>query len=215
MLYFSVLAFFLNMNFFSEMVLCCDRLCKSPDECLLQLCNEECIPKWKPCNNSCSDARYLFFNGRCMEKAKVQLWECNGKLQSWSVPCNGTCHEMGTISKDNHNELLQSNVDYNKNKIILKCRDKDICISSEVLCSRDVTDIGETHKSCGEDLLNSRRICDNLDKLGYDLNCPRQGMLQCPGKKTWQCVNKWKICDGTYDCIDRYFPEVVHLLITV
>ena len=118
MLYFSVLAFFLNMNFFSEMVLCCDRLCKSPDECLLQQCNGECIPKWEPCNKSCSDASYWYFNGRCIEKAKIQLWECNGQLQCWSVPCNGTCRDEETFRKCNKNELLQLRVEYNEKKII-------------------------------------------------------------------------------------------------
>ncbi len=83
-----------------------------------------------------------------------------------------------------------------------KCPYENKCISALHLCNQ--AEKGRIqHITCENGIHKSRMVCDNPDQFDVILNCTKNGLVQCPGNKTQQCIFGEEICNGIVDCIDR------------
>ncbi len=57
---------------------------------------------------------------------------------------------------------------------------------------------------CSNDVQKSRRICNNPEQFHVVMNCTGKDLIQCPGNNNEQCIFGEDICNGIYDCIDRF-----------
>ena len=73
----------------------------------------------------------------------------------------------------------------------------------EKFCNNQQQVSGESGP-CNDFSHKSREFCDNPDKFGFNLNCSSLNLLQCPGNKTQQCIQAEKLCNGVFDCTDRW-----------
>jgi hypothetical protein len=148
-----------------------------------------CQPGQLWCGDEC---KYIMDDG---------IWMCNGECQSLNLPCNGTC--SGFMSVDRY--LIISGVPPRYTDIFWKCPFEDKCISAFQLCNQVELDhldiVGDV--TCKNGIHKSRLVCDNPDQFDVIINCMKNGMVQCPGNKTQQCIYGEVICNGVIDCIDR------------
>ena len=180
------------------MLLCCDAQYVRSYRCPLQWCNGKCIPNQLECNRTNENLQFL--EDRCITEIDAGYWECNGQLQSLSMPCHGICHGSGT--KEHFDLFAKTGVTFDEH-FYWKCPNDGKCIPLGTLCSKEMIKIDGLKKSCSNDIQNSREICDHPEKYEFNLDCSARGLLQCPGNKTQQCINEWKVCDGKFDCTDR------------
>jgi hypothetical protein len=126
---------------------------------------------------------------------------CNGECQSWNLPCNGTCLGFVSVEKT----WLEDYFIYYTDRF-WKCPFEDKCISAFHLCNQAEKDLLDQQENfqCENGIHKSRLVCDNPDEFEVILNCTKQNLTQCPGKKTQQCIFGEEFCNGVIDCMDRY-----------
>jgi hypothetical protein len=149
-----------------------------------------CITGQLWCGDEC---KYIMDDG---------IWMCNGKCQSLNLPCNGTCPGFMSVKR---NRIVPGYPDHYTDRF-WKCPFEDKCISAFQLCNQIKLDhldkVGDV--TCKNGIHKSRLVCDNPDQFDVIINCTKNGMVQCPGNKTQQCIYGEVICNGVIDCIDRY-----------
>jgi hypothetical protein len=147
---------------------------------------------------SCRDDE-LVCGDKCKNIIKENIWMCNGECQSWNLLCNGTC--PGFVAVNKYKNIIGHPLIYTDR--FWKCPTEDICISAFHLCNQAEKD-AQDDLQCENVIHKSRLVCDNPDEFGVILNCTKNGLVQCPGNKTQQCIYGEDICNGIVNCIDRY-----------
>jgi hypothetical protein len=85
-----------------------------------------------------------------------------------------------------------------------KCPFENTCISAFQLCNQAEKEyIYNDIFKCEDGINQSKLVCDNPDQFDVILNCTKNGLVQCPGNKTQQCIFGEDICNGVIDCMDR------------
>ena len=160
--------------------------------------NGERIRNQEPCDETCCDSDYIYYNGECVLKSLKKIWQCNGKYLSWNEPCIDTCRGFESIKREyglgdpDTDQLIDT---------YWKCPNESKCVSSYHLCNNKKS--GQFN-GCTNNTHKSREFCDNPNKYVFNLNCSSLNLIQCPGNKSQQCIYSEELCNGIYDCTDRY-----------
>lgn len=163
-------------------------------------CNGKCTDRYDPCNGTCLDQTFLAVGDRCLNKADAMVWLCNGYPHSWYDPCDGKCRGFEFLERSGRL------TDFDYNYVIdtyYQCPHEEKCISSNFLCNNVASSVPGEKDSCKGNLHKSREYCDNPEKFGFSLNCSSRNAVQCPGRKTQQCIYYEDLCNGKFDCNDR------------
>jgi len=131
----------------------------------------------------------------------LKVWLCNGVCQSWYDPCdNGRCRGFMSVYKE-----VLVDIDFNYHiDTYWKCPYEEKCISSDNFCNNIERAIPGPRDKCRNNVQKSREVCDNPDKYNFELNCTSKNLIFCPGNKTQQCIFNEDLCNGFYNCVDRY-----------
>ena len=146
---------------------------------LLQ-CGSDCLPLNRTCNGTCRAFKSYFWPGHAYPER----------------------HRLYDTPRDSYPPADITDTYY-------KCPNEDLCISSNKMC-KGLGDakIAPSDDACDKESHLSREFCDHPDKYGITLNCSTNSRIQCPGNKTQQCIVGGQLCDGKFDCVDRYFLQI-------